>query len=184
MIVHITEDIVNFKDFKKDRWSPYLVGVLLGLLLFLLLNFGQHLGACTGVNRVAFLLSYFINSAATMHSAYFGRMLSDPTIFNVKVLFILSIIGGSWLASYFSDSAVKDTTTIWTQRFGRCPFKRHTAIFIGAVILILGNRIAGGCIAGHVLSGIAQHAVASVGFLATLLLSGSIVAKFLYRYGR
>ncbi len=175
---------MDYRVLKKDRWSPYTVGGLLGVLLFLLLNFGQHLGACTGVNRIAFLLSYLVNSDATINSAYFSRMFADHVIFNVKVCFVLSIVAGSWIASYFTTSPLKETTTIWTQRFGNCPFRRHIAIFFGALVLIIGNRIAGGCIAGHVLSGIAQHAIASVVFFISLMVSGFIVAKILYRYGR
>lgn len=180
-IHYFLEDLLKFYSFKQDRWSPYLVGGLLGLLLFILLNFSRHLGTCPGINRLAFFFSYLIDAKATISSTYFAKMAKDPVILNFKMLFFFSIIIGSYIASKLSYGAPKDTLSIWTTRFGKCPFKRHVMVFVGAIILILGNRIGGGCLAGHAMSGVAQHALTSIIFFVSLLGFGALTAKILYK---
>ena len=172
---------MKFQSFKQDRWSPYLVGGLLGILLFILLNFSRHLGACPGVSKLAFILNYLVDSGSAMSASYFSKMTQDPTFFSFKLLFFISIILGSFLASKLSVGAPKETATIWTKRFGKCPFKRHMMVFFGAVILIFGNRIAGGCLAGHGMSGVSQHALTSIVFFVSVLSFGALTAKILYR---
>lgn len=172
--------MLNF--LKKDRLCPYFIGVLMGLFLLVLLNFDRHLGTCCGINKITALISYFFAPEFTTQSSYLNKQLSDHLIFNWKFLLLVGLFIGAKIGCIISKDAPKFTQTIWTEKFGKSARKRHLSVFFGAIILILGARIAGGCAAGHGLSGVSQQSMTSVVFMIFIAITGVPSAFILYHF--
>lgn len=168
---------------KKDRWSPYFVGSLLGILLTGLFVIGYELGASTGIARIGALFSYFVSSSHTEQTPYFFKLLSDEIIFNWKVLFIVGLFLGSFLASKITRDPIPEKNCIWKRNHGDSKSKRHFAAFIGGTLLLLGARIADGCTSGHAITGGAQFSITSWVFMIALFAAAIPVSFVLYKKG-
>jgi hypothetical protein len=171
-----------FKFLKKDRICPYFIGMLMGLLILVLLNFGRHLGTCCGITKLTALVSYFFAPEFTLQSSYLNRQISDHLIFNSKLLLLIGLFIGAKIACLITKDAPKLTQTIWTERFGKSARLRHISVFFGSILLILGARIAGGCVAGHGLMGISQQSITSIAFLIFVTVSAIPSAFILYHF--
>lgn len=166
---------------KKDKWSPYLVGALIGLLLTGLVGVGHTIGVSTAVARVGALAENAIVSSHVENTPYFKKLLSDGVFFDWRILFLVGIFCGAAVASKISKKEVKDTNTIWTKAFGTSRRKRNMAAFIGGFFLLLGARFAGGCTSGHAISGGAQLTITSWVFMMAVFAVGIPVSLILYR---
>jgi uncharacterized membrane protein YedE/YeeE len=67
----------------------------------------------------------------------------------------------------------------WAERFGNNPAKRFLGSFGGSFLTVLGARMADGCAAGHILSGLLQMSFSGFEFaaavFASMLLTGHLV---------
>jgi hypothetical protein len=91
------------------------------------------------------------------------------------------VIGGFTAAILRGGLNTRAVPRLWKKRFGASRPKRFIASFAGGFLLLFGARIAGGCTSGLVLSGAAMLAVAGFAFAVTILISGVITARLLYR---
>lgn len=175
-----------FNYLKKDRWSPYIVGIGFGLLLVILLKFDTGLGTCSGITKLAALISYAVAPKFTLDSSYFGLVLKNQPIFDWKLLFIFGIFLGALVSSKLSlviPSFFK-SETVWVRRFGSSKIKRHAGIFFGSIILMYGMRVAGGCLTGHGLQGLSQLSLGSLVFVISSSICAIASAFFIYRFKR
>ena len=117
--------------YQKDRWSPYLVGMGIGLLLLFLLILRKQLGASGGITQLSGLLSYLFFPDYTINSAYFQVQLKDQILFNYRFLSLIGLFIGAFVASYFTQESIPEKNTLWKANFGESPWKRYVAIFIG-----------------------------------------------------
>ena len=169
---------------KKDRWSPYLVGLLIGILLTSLFAIGYQFGVSSGVARISALIE---NIAAPEHIAktpYFNKLLGDGIFFNWKILFIIGLFLGSYVASKITDETIPPKNTIWKEAFGPSNLKRYIAAFIGGALLLFGARIADGCTSGHAISGGAQLSVVSWVFMLALFATAIPTSFIMYGKNR
>jgi len=172
------------KDFfKADRWSPYIVGVLLAALsVASFFFFGNMLGSSTTFVRLAgTLLSVFTPGYVHNNHYYasYGPLLSWQTAL------ILGVFIGSYLAGAFHRKSPDQTVpTVWKKNFGPNKKVRYFGAFCGGVIILLGARIAGGCTSGHAISGGMQLAVSGWVFMISLFAVGVPTALLLYRKGK
>lgn len=167
---------------KKDRWSPYLVGSLIGILLTSLFVIGHELGVSSGVARAGALIQGSISQVA--EGSYFKQALNENIIFNWKVLFIIGLFLGAVLASKLSTKTEKKKNLIWENAFGTSKTKRYVAAFIGGIFLMLGARLADGCTSGHAICGGAQLSISSWMFMLAVFGSAIPVSFALYRRKR
>jgi len=165
--------------FRKDRWSPYLVGALIGGLLTVLMTMGYTIGVSSGIARVSALLHQAV--APVQEGSYFDRLLSDHVIFNWKIFFITGILLGAFVASKLTTEEIPKKNTIWENAFGTAKWKRNFAAFIGGFLLLFGARLANGCTSGHAISGGAQLSIISWVFMLALFASAIPVAFLLYQ---
>jgi hypothetical protein len=91
------------------------------------------------------------------------------------------VIGGFLAALLRGGLNPRSVPRLWKSRFGPSRLKRFSAAFAGGFLLLFGARIAGGCTSGLVLSGVAQLAPAGFIFAFSIIASGIITAKLLYR---
>lgn len=161
--------------FKRKSWSPYAVGILIGLLSwFAMLSADQFLGITTPLEHTAaFFLSFFREQLT-----YFSD--TNPKI-NWAWMLVLGVFIGAFLSSKLSgDRKHPVVPPLWESHFGPNKNKRLFFAFLGGLIMMLGARIAQGCTSGHGISGLLQFAVSSWIFVPVFGLTGIIFAHLIY----
>lgn len=166
---------------KKDRWSPYLAGAFIGLLLVVLFLIGNQIGVSTGIARIGALIEYGVDSSHVKSTPYFQGLLANKIIFDWKVLFVIGIFFGSLIASKLSYQKTPRENTIWERVYGYSKSKRYIAAFIGGIILMVGARLANGCTSGHAISGGAQLSLTSWVFMLAVFTTAIPMSFLLYR---
>jgi hypothetical protein len=157
--------------------------VLGALLLGLLNTFAVATYGALGVSRNYVVVDNMISKAAgsTLQSTneYMSRYPAE-----VDWLLMIGagmVIGGFLAALLRGGLNPRSVPRLWKSRFGPSRLKRFSAAFAGGFLLLFGARIAGGCTSGLVLSGVAQLAPAGFIFAFSIIASGIITAKLLYR---
>ncbi len=166
---------------KRDKWSPYLVGALIGCLLTGLVVSKHTIGASTAIARVAALIENGVSSTHVKQTPYFSKLLEDGLIFNWSILFLLGLFLGAWTSSKLvqNKSDYKEGTLV--SAFGVSKIVRKITAFIGGFLLLFGARMANGCTSGHAISGGAQLSITSFVFMLTLFAVGIPVSHLLYK---
>lgn len=156
------------------------------------LAIGVILTVATGlVQPIGVSMQYVVLDGVWLHavvpdlasaSPYLAQTVGHWTLATYEFFFVLGIPLGAFLAALatgrFSSRLVPQE---WAERFGRSPVKRLVWSFVGGFVLLFGARFGGGCTSGHMISGIAQLAVSSFLFSATLFASAITTARWLYR---
>ena len=169
---------------KKDRWSPYLVGSLIGILLTILMMLGRQIGASGAIARISTLLELTIHPKHTMQTTYFKNFFANDALFSWSILFIIGLFLGSLFASKLTSEKIPPKNTIWEKAHGPSKLKRHIFAFLGGSFLLFGARLAGGCTSGHAISGGAQLSVTSWIFMFSVFATAIPTAFILYRLKR
>ena len=171
---------------KKDGWSPYLAGALVGLLAIasawlttVYMGKTNYLGASTTFVRAAGLVEEGIVPEHAAGNAYFTKT-------KIKVdwqfMLVLGILPGALIAS-LSDRSFKleAVPPLWQQYFGPSVAKRGLAAFFGGIVAMIGARLADGCPSGHGLSGLMQLSASSFVAMACFFGIGIVVASLIYK---
>jgi len=161
------------------RWSPYVVGFGIGLLVwlsFLLSN--KTIGASGAYAKSAGMLEALVRSDSRQ-KAYYQKFV--PKI-DWEWMLVAGLIVGAFVSAVTSgDFRVEWVPPTWDAAAGHTPFLRWLTALIGGIILAIGARLAGGCTSGHGISGTLQLVVIS--WVATLcfFVSGVATAFIIYR---
>ena len=168
------------KYLKKDRWSPYAVGLMIGILLTALVGIGYQIGVSSGIARIGLLLEQVFFPLHSKTTPYLQKLLADHIAFDWKILFVIGLFLGSLISAKLSGSR-PGKITIWKANFGPSKIKRYLAAFIGGGLLLFGARLADGCTSGHAISGGAQLSVVSWVFMIAVFASAIPASFLLYR---
>jgi uncharacterized protein len=163
--------------FKKKKWAPYTVGILIGLLSwFANLSADQLLGITSPFESTsAALIKPFAQDLAYLKE-------NTPEL-NWEWMLVLGVLLGAYVSSKLSNDRQHSVLpTLWQARFGKSVKKRMSFAFIGGFIMMYGARIAQGCTSGHGISGVLQFAVSSWIFVPVFGMTGILIAKLLYRH--
>ena len=166
---------------RDGRWSPFLVGVGIGVLswvVFAVVN--QPLGISTPISVLSGVCAGpLIGSAEVAGNPYW---IKHPFRLDYSMMFLVGTFLGS-LASVLVGRSFRweAVPTTWRRRFGPGVGKRLLAAFLGGIVIMYGARLAGGCTSGHGISGSLQLAVSSWVFFLTLFASGLLTAFLLFR---
>ncbi|MBE0429518.1 MAG: YeeE/YedE family protein [Thermoleophilia bacterium] len=157
--------------------------ILGGILLGLLNTFAVATYASLGVSRnyvvVPNVLLRVFGSGLYESNAYLSQF---PAGADWLLMLALGMVIGGFLAALLRGGLNRRSVPrLWRSRFGSSRPRRFAAAFAGGFLLLLGARIAGGCTSGLVLSGSAMLAVAGIVFSITILVSGIITARLIYR---
>jgi len=175
--------ILNY--IRKETWSPYVAGVLLGLVgISAVWISNSLLGASGAYENIAGMIG-----KATMpklfDNMYFNFIM--PPGITISVILLVGIFFGGMLGAATSgtlkwgkkDAANSDAQ--WKRIFGPQVWKRWALAFIGAIILEFSAGIAGGCTSGLAISGGMLLAPAAFLFIAGMFASGILTAFIFYR---
>ncbi len=165
---------------RQKQWSPYLAGVLLGLVyIFSIAVAGIVPGASGAFENVGGSVAKVV-APALANNTYF-KFVMPPGI-SWEVIMLGGVVVGSFVAAKLSGafrvSAVPDSQ--WRQVFGQSVWKRWAIAFIGGVILEYGAGIAGGCTSGLAVGGGLFLAPAAFLFMAGMFMSGIPTALIMY----
>lgn len=167
---------------RRENWSPYAAGLLLGAAAILAVAVGDHLlSASGGIANIASSLITALAPKAAGKNMYFKFIY--PPGFSWPVALLVGVFLGGLLASLSSGTfrlRWNDDPT-WRKVFGPSRWKRFVLGFIGAVILQFGASIAGGCTSGLAISGGMLLAPSAFLFMAGMFASGILVALLIYR---
>ncbi len=173
----------NFtSQFNKELWSPYIAGVMLGVVGVLAVWLSNSLlGASGAFENVAGMIGKALAPRA-FNVMYFNFIMPPGITWGV-LLIIGTIIGGALgaLSSKTWKLRLNSDDPQWIAIFGPQLWKRWMIAFIGAIILEYGAGIAGGCTSGLAISGGMLLAPAAFLFIAAMFASGIITTWLIYR---
>ena len=164
---------------KHQRWSPYLVGSLIGVLSwFAFVTADRAIGVSTALARTAGMAELTVAPVHVQTNPYFMKF--RPAV-DWEWMLVLGIVLGAFVSSRLSGDRPKtNVPPLWRSRFGPSAKKRYAGAFAGGMILILGARLAGGCTSGNGISGSLQLALSGWVFFGSLFLSGLATAFLIY----
>ncbi len=171
--------------FRKEEWSPYVAGALLGVVGVLAVALSNSLlGASGAFENIAGMIGQAV-APDLFNNMYFNFVMPPGITWGVILLVGIFLGGmlGAWSSGTLKwgkkDSANSDAQ--WKRIFGPQTWKRWALAFVGAIILEYGAGIAGGCTSGLAISGGMLLAPAAYIFIAGMFASGIVTALIVYR---
>ncbi|MBS2018825.1 MAG: YeeE/YedE family protein [Deltaproteobacteria bacterium] len=154
---------------RQPAWSPYLGGVLLGLLVTVSTTlFGHRLSGAGAYQHLSGLLGRHLSPS----SVYWRHVM--PAGFTWEMAVAIGALAGalvsSRLARTFAWRTMPDAG--WTDVFGGRVAVRWAIAFGGSMLAELGAGIAGGCTASLAVSGGAVLAPSAFLFMAGMFAGG------------
>jgi uncharacterized protein len=175
--------ILNY--LRKELWSPYVAGILLGVVAVLAVWLSHSLlGASGAFENLAGLIGKAVFPKA-FDSMYFNFIM--PAGISTGVVLGIGIFFGGMLGAATSGSlkwgkkGAANSNRQWIRVFGPAVWKRWVLAFVGAIILEYGAGIAGGCTSGLAISGGMLLAPSAFLFIAAMFASGIITSLLVYR---
>ena len=143
-----------------ERWSPYAVGIGIGILsciTFLLSD--KPIGCSTAFSRTSGMLESLFRGGKVAEKAYYKNFAPE---IDWEWMLVLGIFLGAFISAIISGQfQAVWIPTKWAEAFGHSFTVRWLVSLIGGIILGFGARWAGGCTSGHGISGTLQLAVSS-----------------------
>ena len=162
-----------------ERWSPYLVGIGIGVLswvAFLLSD--SPLGCSTAFARTSGMMGRIFRGSKIMQNSYYRIF---PPIVDWEWMLVMGILAGAFISAKISGTFhFQLVPEKWADVFGYTPYSRTVVAFIGGFFMGIGARWAGGCTSGHGISGTLQLAVSSWIAVACFFIGGIGTAFFIY----
>jgi uncharacterized protein len=170
---------------RKETWSPYAAGILLGIVgvLAVLLS-NTLLGASGAFENLAGMIGKAIAPKA-FDNMYFNFIMLPGITWGVILLvgvFFGGLIGAATSSTLqWGKKGAANGDSQWKRIFGPQVWKRWVLGFIGAIILEYAAGIAGGCTSGLAISGGMLLVPAAFLFIAGMFASGIVTALIVYR---
>lgn len=175
--------ILNY--IRKEEWSPYVAGTLLGLVgIAAVWASNNLLGASGAFENLVGMFGKWIAPAA-FDNMYFNFIM--PPGITIGVVLVIGIFFGGMIGAATSGTLMwgkkgsANSDAQWKRIFGPQTWKRWTLAFVGAVILEYAAGIAGGCTSGLAISGGMLLAPSAFLFIAGMFASGIVTALVIYR---
>ncbi len=182
------------KQFRKELWSPYAAGALLGVVgvLAVLLS-NSLLGASGAFESIAGMIGKAVDPKL-FNDVYFGISGPDgktlvPGVMTSAITWPVILLVGIFFGGMFgafSSGTFKirfNDDAQWQRVLGPQAWKRWLIAFAGAIILEYAAGIAGGCTSGLAISGGMLLAPAAFLFIAGMFASGILTALVVYGRG-
>ncbi len=160
-------------------WSPYIVGLLIGLLNCLALVVSDRtLGASSAYTTVAGMAEKAVPGGKPKEREYYRK---NPPRVGWGLMLLIGMVIGSFVSAQLStDFRPEWVPPLWLAAHGPELLPRLITALIGGAIMGFGARVAGGCTSGHGISGTMQLAISSWVALACFFIGGAVVAHMIY----
>lgn len=162
------------------RWSPYIVGVGIGVLSWVVfVVVAAPLGITTAIGQIAGGVASPIIGADTVAANAYWR--TNVMKLDYGTLFLIGTFFGALVSALVSGTfKFESIPSVWQERFGSSKTRRFIVAFIGGALAMYGARMAGGCTSGNGISQSLQLAVVGWTFLVVMFVSGIITAAIVY----
>ena len=184
----------------KGQWRWFTGGIALGMVFLLAVLLAKPIGVSTQyviLDGIVWntLSDDLITKNPSAKSGYastnaylnksggkYAKNIANPL--NYSFIFVLSIILGGFLSARTGGphptASDRIAPKVWRSRFGEGGTVRYVVSFFGGVVILFGARLAGGCMAGHTMSGIMQTSISGYLFAIGVFLAGIPLAILLY----
>lgn len=169
---------------RVKSWSPYAVGIGVGLLSWLTFaTADEPIGITTAFEHTAALAEKAAVPRVEETNEYFAskRAEGKPPIIGWQWMLVVGVYIGAVISSALSrDWSPTSVPPLWAWRFGNSAPKRLTVAFLSGALMMFGARLAQGCTSGHGISGALQLAVSSWLFISVAFAVAALTAFLLY----
>lgn len=164
---------------RMQQWSPYVVGIGLGILSWLTFLLSDHaLGCSTAFIRLSGMLEKIFRKQEVEAKEYYQQF--EPIV-DWQVMLVFGIVLGAFLSAILSGSMHFELTpALWENHFGNTPWLRFGASLLGGMLIGFGARWVNGGTCGHGISGLLQMAISSWLTVIFMVLGGIATAFLLY----
>lgn len=162
------------------RWSPYLVGMGIGMLSWLTFLISRQPIACsTTFARLIGMVEMLFGGKKVELKPYYHKL---KLVVDWQMMLVLGVVIGAFLSALLSgDFRLQWVPSSWENSFGTDPILRVVMALAGGVILGFGARWADGCTSGHGISGTLQLAVSSWISAVCFFIGGILAAHLIFR---
>lgn len=163
----------------ETRWSPYIVGIGIGILSWITLLISKStLGCSTSFARGAGMLERLFKKKKTPNREYFEEV--TPKV-DWQFMLVIGIVIGALISALTSRSfKFQIIPETWAVSFGTSKLLRIIVALVGGVFLGFGARWADGCTSGHGISGTMQLAISSWVSAICFFIGGILMAFFMF----
>ncbi|OPY87980.1 MAG: putative inner membrane protein [Smithella sp. PtaU1.Bin162] len=128
---------------REKTWSPYVAGVLAGLLLVLSVFLtGKYFGASTTFVRAAGFVEQAVAPDKVAGMEYF---IKEKVKVDWQFMFVVGVLFGALVSSWLSrEKRAVPVPRMWEERFGPYRSRRWIAAFLGGIVVMFGARLADG----------------------------------------
>ena len=162
------------------RWSPYIVGIAIGVLSWLsFLILKTPLSCSTSFAKTSGMLERLLRGKKVELKPYYQKIKLS---IDWQWMFVLGIVFGALISALLSgDFGLEWVPPLWETTFGNTPVLRIIAAVVGGIFLGFGARWADGCTSGNGISGTLQLAVSSWVSAIFFFVGGILAAHLLFR---
>ncbi len=162
-----------------EQWSPYVVGVGIGILSWITFLFSNKALGCSKSFAQTFgMIEKLFRGKQVEEKEYYQKV---PPRIDWQWMLVLGIVIGSFLSSILSGTfRLEMVPSRWEAHFGDTPGLRFIVALIGGILMGVGSRWADGCTSGHGISGILQIAISSWVSVVCFFIAGIITAVIIY----
>jgi len=162
-----------------ERWSPYLIGVLIGLLnVGSLLVSKKPLGVSTSFMKLGGMLYRCFNKEKVEKNVYYQK---HELSLDWGIMLVIGIILGAYVSALLSGSFnITSVPNMWAKEVSDSAVLRFIVAIAGGIFLGIGSRWAGGCTSGHGISGTSLLSVISWVASIAFFIGGIAVAFLIY----
>lgn len=169
---------------RAKAWSPYAVGVGIGMLSWFAFATADHpLGVSTSFEQAAALAERAVAPDIEEANGYFAAKHAEgkPPRVGWEWMLVVGLFLGALLSSRLSgDRSSEAVPAQWRERFGGSAAGRLAAAFSAGAVMMFGARLAQGCTSGHGISGNLQLAASSWAFTVVFFAAATATALLLY----
>jgi len=166
--------------FTQVRWSPYGVGISIGILSWLTFFISKRPIACsTTFAKLGGMIEMLFRGDKVEQKPYYKKL---QLVVDWQMMLVLGIVIGSLFSALLSgDFRWQWVPSTWESGFGSAPLLRVGTALLGGVIIGFGSRWADGCTSGHGISGTLQLAVSSWISAVCFFIGGILTAHLIFR---
>jgi len=127
---------------RRESWSPYIGGAIIGILSWIAFLTVAPLGASTSYVRTSGMIEKLFASDHVNSLPYY---LKEVPMIDWQWMFVFGVLIGAFISAWLSGTLYKRFVPVmWQERFGGNRCKRWIFAFVGGVILMFGARMADG----------------------------------------
>ncbi len=161
------------------RWSPYVVGIGIGILSWLSFLISKNpLATSTSFARTSGMIERLFSGDKVAQKPYYQKIGLGV---DWQWMLVVGVIAGSLISALLSgDFHWQWVPSLWAETFGDNLVVRLIVALVGGVLIGFGARWAGGCTSGHGISGTLQLAVSSWIAAICFFIGGIVTAYIIF----